>query len=249
MATDDNDAERGGGLAEGGHMTLMEHLTELRSRLIKTAAAVAVGTVAAFFLRHQMLALLQNSYTDVAGRDLVVTGPTDQFSIAMRMALFGGVVLASPVVLYQLWAFINPGLTARERKWAFPVVTVLVLLFCLGVAFAYWSLPRAVGFLVSIFDDLENLWTVELYTRFVIRFLLLFGISFQFPVFLYGAAAMGGVTSAGLAAGRRWAILTIVVVGAVVSPTGDPVTLLLLSTPLYLFYEATIWLIRLTLKK
>lgn len=228
---------------------LMGHLTELRTRLIKTFVAIAVGTVVAFFLRDQMLYLLQNSYSEVSGRDLVVTGPTDQFSIAMRMSLFGGAVLASPVIAYQAWCFVNPGLTDRERKWAFPVVGALVSLFCLGVGFAYWSLPRAVGFLVGIFDELENLWTVELYTRFVIRFLLLFGISFQFPVFLYGAAAVGGVTSARLAAGRRWAVLIIVVVGAVVSPTGDPVTLLLLSTPLYLFYEATIWLIRLTLKK
>lgn len=235
--------------ADPSGQPLMEHLTELRSRLVKTFIAVGVGTVVAFFFRNQMLHLLQNSYSEVAGRDLVVTGPTDQFSIAMRMALFGGVLLASPVIAYQAWSFINPGLTQKERKWAFPVVAALVTLFSLGVGFAYWSLPRAVAFLVSIFEDLENLWTVELYTRFVIRFLLLFGISFQFPVFLFGAAAAGVVTSAKLAAGRRWAVLIIVVVGAAVSPTGDPVTLLLLSTPLYLFYEATIWLIRLTLKK
>ncbi len=235
--------------ADPSGQPLMEHLTELRSRLVKTFVAVGVGTVVAFFFRNQMLQLLQSSYSEVAGRDLVVTGPTDQFSIAMRMALFGGVVLASPVIAYQAWSFVNPGLTQKERKWAFPVVAALVILFSFGVGFAYWSLPRAVAFLVSIFEDLENLWTVELYTRFVIRFLLLFGVSFQFPVFLFGAAAAGVVTSDKLAAGRRWAVLIIVVVGAAVSPTGDPVTLLLLSTPLYLFYEATIWLIRLTLKK
>lgn len=235
--------------ADPSGQPLMAHLTELRSRLVKTFIAVGAGTVVAFFFRNQMLYLLQSSYSEVAGRDLVVTGPTDQFSIAMRMSLFGGVVLSSPVIAYQAWSFINPGLTAKERKWAFPVVAALVTLFSLGVGFAYWSLPRAVGFLVSIFEDLENLWTVELYTRFVIRFLLLFGVSFQFPVFLFGAAAAGVVTSDKLAAGRRWAVLIIVVVGAAVSPTGDPVTLLLLSTPLYVFYEATIWLIRLALKK
>ncbi|MCY3538542.1 MAG: twin-arginine translocase subunit TatC [bacterium] len=228
---------------------LMGHLDELRSRLIKTFIAIGVGTVIAFFFRNQMLALLQDSYSNTAGRSLVVTGPTDQFSIAMRMSIFGGSVLASPVIAYQAWSFINPGLTNRERRWAIPVVAALVTLFSVGVAFAYWSLPRAVDFLVSIFSDLENLWTVELYTRFVIRFLLLFGISFQFPVFIFGAAAAGVVTSARLAAGRRWAVVIIVVVGAVVSPTGDPVTLILLSTPLYLLYEGTIWLIRLTLRK
>jgi len=228
---------------------LMGHLNELRSRLIKTFLAIGVGTVIAFFFRNQMLALIQDSYSNTAGRSLVVTGPTDQFSIAMRMSVFGGSVLASPVIAYQAWSFINPGLTRRERKWAIPVVAALVTLFSVGVAFAYWSLPRAVDFLVSIFSDLENLWTVELYTRFVIRFLLLFGISFQFPVFIFGAAAAGVVTSARLASGRRWAVVIIVVVGAVVSPTGDPVTLILLSAPLYLLYEGTIWLIRLTLRK
>lgn len=228
---------------------LIGHLSELRSRLVKSAAAIAVGTVIAFFFRDAMLELLQSSYSSTTGATLIVTGPTDQFSIAMRMALFGGALLASPVLAFQAWSFVNPGLTPREKKWAFPVVAALVILFSLGVGFAYWSLPRAVGFLVSIFDDLENLWTVELYTRFVVRFLLLFGVSFQFPVFLFGAAAAGVVSSDKLASGRRWAVLTIVTVGAVVSPTGDPVTLILLATPLYLFYEATIWIIRWTLKK
>lgn len=228
---------------------LIGHLTELRSRLVKSLAALAVGTVVAFFFRNTMLNLLQSSYADTTGDTLIVTGPTDQFSIAMRMSLFGGALLTSPVLAYQAWAFINPGLTSRERKWAFPVVTALVVLFSAGVGFAYWALPRAVGFLVSIFEDLENLWTVELYTRFVVRFLLLFGVSFQFPVFLFGAAAAGAISSDKLASGRRWAILIIVVVGAAVSPTGDPVTLILLSTPLYLFYEATIWIIRWALKK
>ena len=91
--------------------------------------------------------------------------------------------------------------------------------------------------------------TVEFYTRFTIRFLLVFGFAFQFPVFLFGTAAAGVVTSAQLAEGRRWAVLIIVVLGAVVTPTGDPLTLMLLSTPLYLFYEATIWLVRLVLRK
>ena len=228
---------------------LMGHLTELRSRIVKTAAAVVVGAVVAFFFRELMLDVLQQPYLAVSERELIITGPTQPFSIAMRMALFGGALLASPVIFFQAWAFVNPGLTTRERKWAFPVVGALMLLFSLGVGFAYWSLPRALGFLLTILEDLEAFVTVEAYTRFVIRFLLLFGISFQFPVFLFGAAAAGVVSSDKLAAGRRWAVLIIVTVGAAVSPTGDPLTLLVLSTPLYLFYEATIWLIRWTLKK
>lgn len=236
-------------VSDSSRQPLMGHLTELRSRLIKVIAAMAVGAVVAFFFREQMLDVLQRPYLKVSPRKLIVTGPTEPFSITMRMSLFGGVILASPVIAYQAWSFVNPGLTSRERKWAFPIVTAMVTLFGLGVSFAYWSMERALEFLLTILEGLDTFVTVELYTRFTIRFLLLFGLSFQFPVFLFAAAAAGAVTSAKLASGRRWAVLIIVTVGAVLTPTGDPVTLLLLSVPLYLFYEATIWLIRLILKK
>lgn len=235
---------------ERARQPLLGHLTELRNRLIKAVVAVAAGAVVAFIFREWIFDLLEGPYLLVTDRPLVITGPTELFSIAMRIALFGGVMLASPVLAYQAWAFINPGLTPRERKWAFPVAGALTLLFCLGVAFAYWSLERALGFLlVGIMSGPEVLVTVDAYTRFAVRFLLLFGVSFQYPVFLFGAAAAGMVTSAKLGRARRWAVLIIVTVGALVTPTGDPLTLLLLSTPLYLFYEATIWLIRLVLKK
>lgn len=235
--------------ADLSRQPLLGHLTELRSRLVKVMAALAVGAAAAFFLRNWMLDILQGPYLLVSDKPLIVTGPTEPFSIAMRMSLFGGAVLASPVITYQIWAFVNPGLTPRERRWAFPAVGAMVVLFGLGVGFAYWSMERALGFLLSIFDDLETFVTVEHYTRFTVRFLLLFGVSFQFPVFLFAAAAAGAVSSAKLAAGRRWAVLIIVTVGAALTPTGDPLTLLLLSTPLYLFYEGTIWLVRWFLKK
>lgn len=235
--------------ADVSRQPLLGHLTELRSRLVKVMAALAVGAAAAFFLRNWMLDILQGPYLLVSDKPLIVTGPTEPFSIAMRMSLFGGAVLASPVITYQIWAFVNPGLTPRERRWAFPVVGAMVVLFGLGVGFAYWSMERALGFLLGIFDDLETFVTVEHYTRFTVRFLLLFGVSFQFPVFLFAAAAAGAVSSNKLAAGRRWAVLIIVTVGAALTPTGDPLTLLLLSAPLYLFYEGTIWLVRWFLKK
>lgn len=229
---------------------IMGHLAELRNRLIKASLATLVGAFAAFFFRADLLDILQQPYLNVTdGQQLVITGPTEPFSIAMRIALFGGVILASPIIFYQAWAFVTPALTSKERKWAIPIVAALVFLFCLGVAFAYWSLERALDFLLNIQPGLGILITVEFYVRFVIRFLLVFGIAFQFPVFLFGTAAAGVVTSAQLAAGRRWAVLIIVVIGAVVTPTGDPLTLLLLSAPLYLFYESTIWLVKLLLRK
>ena len=228
---------------------IIGHLTELRGRLIKVVATVTVGAAVAFVYRTDLLDILQQPYVNVTDQGLIFTGPTDPFSVAMRIALFGGVILASPVIFYQVWAFVIPALTKQERKWAIPVVAALVLLFCLGVVFAYWSLERALEFLLGIQPGLEAFVSVEQYTRFTIRFLLVFGIAFQFPVFLFGAAAAGAVTSEQLSSGRRWAVLIIVTVGAVVTPTGDPLTLILLSTPLYLFYEITIWLVRYILRK
>ena len=238
------------GQVEEARQPIMAHLVELRDRLIKVSIAVVLGSIIAFFFREQILDILQEPYSKVTdGQNLVFTGPTEPFSIAMRIALFGGAVLVSPVIFFQAWAFVNPALTKRERRWAFPIVAALVFLFGLGVVFAYWSMERALEFLLNIQPGIDPIITVEFYTRFTIRFLLVFGFAFQFPVFLFGTAAAGVVTSAQLAEGRRWAVLIIVVLGAVVTPTGDPLTLMLLSTPLYLFYEATIWLVRLVLRK
>jgi len=234
---------------------ILAHLEELRSRIVKAAAAVMVGSIAAWIIREPMFEFLVAPYERSAtalgfdATDLNVFGVTEGFSIAMRLALFGGVLLASPVLFYQAWAFVNPALTKRERRWAVPIVFSLVALFLLGIGFAYWSMERALEFLLGIQPGVETLISVDNYFRFTFRFLLVFGVAFQFPVFLFAAAAAGLVTSRQLADNRRWAVLIIVVVGAVVTPTGDPLTLMLLSTPLYLFYEATIWLVRWILRK
>jgi sec-independent protein translocase protein TatC len=234
---------------ERERLPIVGHLKELRSRLIKVSIAVMVGAVVAFVYRTQLLDILQQPYVNVTDQGLIFTGPTEPFSIAMRIALFGGVMIASPVIFYQAWVFVIPALTKKERRWAIPIVAALVILFSLGVAFAYWSMERALEFLLGIQPGLDAFVSIDLYTRFTIRFLLVFGIAFQFPVFLFGAAAAGAVTSEQLAQGRRWAVLIIVTVGAVVTPTGDPITLLLLSVPLYIFYEITIWLVRFVLRK
>lgn len=234
---------------------ILAHLEELRSRLLKSSLAVLVGAVVAWVIREPMFELLVRPYERSAaalgfeGQELNVFGVTEGFSIAMRLALFGGLVIASPVWFYQAWAFVNPALTKRERRWAVPIVASLVALFLLGIGFAYWSMERALEFLLGIQPGVQTLISVDNYFRFTTRFLLVFGVAFQFPVFLFAAAAAGLVSSNQLGGNRRWAVLIIVTVGAIVTPTGDPLTLLLLSTPLYLFYEATIWLVRWILRK
>ena len=229
--------------------TILEHLDEFRWRLVKSAIALVITSTVAFIFRDWILDLLVQPYRDIGGDgELIALKPTEAFGSAMRLAFFGGAIIASPILFYQLWAFINPALSKREKRWTIPIVFALVILFMGGVAFAYWILPRSLDFLASALEVEFQLQVTE-YLKFVTLFMVVFGLSFEFPVFLYATAAAGLVTSDKLAGGRRWAVTIIVIVAAIVTPTGDPFTLLLLSVPLYLLYEITIWLIRWTLRK
>lgn len=230
---------------------IMEHLGELRGRLFKVAAAIVIGSIVAFVFRNWIFDLLVDPYEQITGESsLAFFRPTEAFSLFMRLSLFGGLVLASPIIIYQIWAFIAPALTKREKRLAIPIVAILVVLFISGIGFGYWSLQRGLGFLIDFGgDSLEPVIGGNFYLTFAMRFLLVFGIAFEFPVFLYAAAAVGVVGWRQLASGRRWAVLLIVTIGAVVTPSGDPLTLLLLSLPLYVFYEATIWIVRFTLRR
>jgi len=230
---------------------IMQHLGELRNRIFKAAAAVIIGSIVAFIFRQWIFDILVEPYERITDDStLAFFRPTEAFSLFMRLSLFGGLVLASPVVIYQIWAFVAPALTKREKRLAFPIVAILVVLFISGIGFGYWSLQRGLGFLIDFGgDSLEPVIGGNFYLTFAMRFLLVFGIAFEFPVFLYSAAAIGVVVWRQLASARRWAVLIIVTVGAVVTPSGDPITLLLLSIPLYVFYEVTIWIVRFTLRR
>lgn len=235
--------------AEEKRMSMIGHLDELRWRLLKSAIALLVGAMIAWVFRGDILGLLKAPYIDIfPGENLQTITPTEQFGSAMRLAFFGGFLLASPVVMWQLWSFVVPGLTSKERRWAIPIVTALVTLFLAGVGFAYLILPRSLLFLNSVLD-VELSVTVSEYLSFVVRFLLVFGLAFEYPVFLFAAGAVGLVSSAQLAHVRRWAILGISIVAAAATPTGDPFTMLLLAVPLYLMYEITLLLIRYILRK
>jgi sec-independent protein translocase protein TatC len=231
--------------------SITEHLEELRSRVFKAGLAIIAGAIVAFIFRNWIFDVLIAPYEQAAGdRNLVFFRPTEAFSLFMRISMYAGVVLASPVVIYQLWRFISPAMTHRERKWVIPIVSIMVVLFLSGIVFGYWSLERGLGFLLDFGTNrLDPTIGGDNYLTFAMRFLMVFGVSFLFPVFLFAAAAIGVVGWRTLAKGRRWAVLAIVTVGAVITPSGDPLTLLLLSTPLYLLYEADIWLIRFLLRR
>lgn len=232
-------------------MPLLAHLAELRSRLIKALIAVAVGTVIAFFFSDQILDFLAEPYrTAVPDGDLAFFRPTEAFSLVMRIALWAGTLLAIPVILYQLWRFVAPALTPREKRWAIPLTAILALLFLAGVAVGYWSLSRGLTFLIDFGGDaLVPVIGADYYLRFAMRFLLAFGVAFCYPVFLFATAAVGAVSVKTLRRGRRWAVVIILVSAAILTPSGDPLTLLLLSAPMYLLYEVTILAARFLLEK
>lgn len=230
--------------------SILAHLEELRWRIFRIFIAIAVGGIAAFVFADQLRTVLEAPFhTAAPDSSFQAFEAAEEFGVLMRIALFGGVILASPVILYQIWAFINPALTKRERNWAFPVVTALVVLFIGGVLFGYWTLPRGLAFLLGIFEDVTNDLRIGSYYSFVLRYLAAFGLAFLYPVFLFAAAAAGVVTAPQLARGRRWAVLIIVIAAALITPSGDAFTLIVLSVPLYVMYEATYWLIRLVLKR
>jgi len=239
-------------MTDQSRQSILSHLNELRWRPVKLAVAILIGSVIALIFGNFIKDILQLPYDRAfPGEEntLQVLAPTEEFSVLMKIAFFGGAVLASPAVIYQIWMFINPALTRREKKWAIPIVISCTVLFCLGVAVGYQTMGRGLAFLLGIFDDVANNLRLTDYFSFSIRFLLAFGISFLYPVFLFTAAAANVVTSKQLARGRRWAVLLVVTGAAIITPTGDVLTLAMLSVPLYAFYEITYWLVRLVLRK
>lgn len=229
--------------------TILEHLVELRNRLFRASIALLVGVGIGLAFYQQLFDLVARPYLEVfPDGSLQAIRAAEPFSVAMRVAGFAGFVLASPVIFYQLWAFVAPGLTKRERRWTLPIVAALVVLFTTGVVFSYSILPRALEVLGG-FLDVEYQPAIGEYVSFALRFLLVFGLTFEFPVFLFAGAAAGFVSSQRLRSGRRWAVLIIVIVAAAATPTGDAFTLFVLAGPLYALYEVTILLIRLILRK
>jgi sec-independent protein translocase protein TatC len=241
---DDEHGGRGG----DGRMTLVEHLTELRSRLIKSVLAVAIGGVIAFILYPQIFDVLIRPYDQISddGQSLVdgqllAIDPLEGFSVRLRIAMYGGITLAMPVILWQLWRFVSPGLYSHEKRYAVPFVITATFLFALGGTLAYFTLPRALQFLQDIGGEgLVAAYTPGRYFHFITFMIVAFGIGFEFPILLIFLQMAGIVSRDALKRVRRFAIVGIVVAVAIITPSGDPISLLMLSVPMWIFYELSI---------
>jgi sec-independent protein translocase protein TatC len=224
-------------------MSLVDHLGELRSRIIRSILAVGVGAAIGFFvsqtIRRYLIELLPSGHVQILS-------PGDGFAISLRIAIVVGVILAMPVLLYQLWAFVAPGLTPHERRLIRPWIPLALFFFALGVGIAFFILPFALTFLLSFTDQYitgDTLAAVP-YFDFVTTMFLAFGLLMEFPIVLYALSRVGIVTSARLAASRRIAILAIAVFAAVATPGGDLVSPTVLGGTMYLLYELTLLAIR-----
>ena len=223
-------------------MSLIDHLSELRSRIFRVILAIVAGSVVGFYFATPIRDFL---LLPLPGGTAQVLGPGDAFAIQLRISIVVGVILAMPVILYQVWSFVAPGLTPSERRTVRPWVPLALAFFALGVAIAYIVLPFAMAFLLSFTDDkLRAQIAAGPYFDFVTTIFLAFGLVMEFPILLFGLSRVGILTSARLRAARRYVILGIAIFAAVVTPGGDLVSPFVLGTTMYVLFEATVIAIR-----
>jgi sec-independent protein translocase protein TatC len=226
-----------------GHMTIWEHLAELRSRLIKVATAVAVGTIAGWFIFPYLLDFLLVPFREIQGADaqVIATEPLQAFTLRLQMSIYLGIAFAMPVILWQLWRFITPALYPHEKKYAIPFTVSAMVLFLGGAWVAYLILVPTLQFLVSIGgSNIEPLYTATSYITLIVWMMLAFGAGFEFPVVVVALQLIGVVTPRMLLGWWRLAIVIIAVVAAVITPSADPISMMALAVPMALLYFVSI---------
>ncbi len=231
-------------MAEEGQLTIIQHLEELRDRLIRSVIALTVTTLFSFIFAKQFLQLL---VAPMGGTPPVSSSPTTNIVVFTKVSLISGVALAMPFLVYQLISFIAPGLKRQEKKYLFLILPGATISFVVGVAFAYFvMLPTTIPFLKGFLGDIiQPNWFVDKYISFVTSLLLGVGLSFETPLLIFFLAKLGIVTPAALSSNRKYAVLVIAVLAAVITPTPDPFNMILVMVPLVLLYEIGILLSKL----
>lgn len=232
-----------------GSMTLVEHLRELRTRLVKAGLAILVGMVVGWIYYPQIFSFLSQPFEAVIeqaraeGRDvtLALTGVADPFVLQIQISAFAGLVLAAPVWLYQLWRYVTPGLHRNEKKWAYVFAAVATPLFAAGVVMAYVVLPYGLQILFGFTPDgVENIVSVDKYLSFFIRTVLIFGVGFLLPLLVVMLNFAGVLSGRKLISWWRGIIVGVFIFAAIATPTGDPVNLMLLAGPILLLVAAAV---------
>lgn len=227
-----------------GTMSLVEHLAELRRRLLVIVAAVIVGGVIGFIISSPVIDVLRAPLPDQFDV-LYVNSPLGGFSAKLKVAIAVGIALAMPVILFELWRFVTPGLTRGERRVVWPTLIGAVVLFALGIAVGYAILPFALGFLLGFIEpDFASLLTVDGYLGFVTVMLLAFGVVMEFPILLIGLTRAGVLNHRMLAGRRRQIIVGIFLFAIIVTPGGDPFSPTLLGLVMYGLFEGSLFVMK-----
>jgi sec-independent protein translocase protein TatC len=231
-------------MAEERQLTIIEHLEELRDRLIKSVIALTVTTLFSFVFAKRFLQIL---IAPMEQTPLVSLSPTTNIVVFAKVALISGVALAMPVLVYQLIGFIAPGLTSQERRYLFFILPGATISFVAGAAFAYFVMvPTTVLFLKGFLSDVSQpYWSIDRYISFTTSYLFWLGLSFETPLLIFFLAKLGIITPVALSRYRKYAILVIAVIAAIITPTPDPLNMVLVMGPLIVLYEIGILLARL----
>ncbi|MBW8750874.1 MAG: twin-arginine translocase subunit TatC [Propionibacteriales bacterium] len=229
-----------GPVGEGGKMSLADHFRELRARLMISVLALVVATIASFFIYDQLLELITGPYNearkhlgDQTNTIIYVSGVGGGLTIQLKLCALSGVILSSPVWLYQIWAFVLPGLHRNERRWTMIFVAIAGPLFAVGVAIGYYVLPKGLEVLISFTPaGLSNFNDFNDFFSFTVRMLLVFGLAFEIPFFVVLLNLAGVVSGQALGRYRPWIIIGTFVFAAVATPSTDPISMLFLAFPM-----------------
>ncbi|MFW6192490.1 MAG: twin-arginine translocase subunit TatC [Gemmatimonadota bacterium] len=234
-------------------MPFLDHLEELRERLIWVLVALALASIAGFFVVVELnvIGLLERPIRDLMpGEQLLFTDPTTPIMVTFKLAFVVGIILALPYIAYHVWSFFSPALHDHERRYVVPALWVAFLLFLAGIAMAYFLvLPLGLQFLLTFqAESLEPIITIDHYLRFATRLILAFGIIFEMPVVLVLLSLLGITTPEGLRHYRRHAYVGLAALSAILTPA-DLGTMAMMMGPLVLLYEASIWLVKLVVRE
>lgn len=230
-------------------MSLIQHFEELRTRLMIALAAWVVTSGVAFYFRFEVLEWLRSPLPE--SMVLSYFAVLEPFTVSMQIAAFFGLVLASPVIIGQVWGFVAPGLLPDERRYAVPFIFMAVVAFAAGVAFAYYVvLPVTIPILLSFLGEAaQGLLSIGRYIGTVLMLMGVFGLMFELPVISFLFARLGLLRAEPLVRNRRWAIVIAVAGGAIITPTGDPFNLALVAVPLIVLFEVSLLVVRVAQRK
>ena len=225
-------------------MTVVEHLSELRRRLMICLFALAGTAAFCYWFAPDIIRWFLQFYRDATNGDrnaFIFTGPLDAFVTRLKIATYGGIVLAMPILLWELWRFVTPGLNPKEKRYAVPFLVASLFLFAIGAGVALLTLPAALSFLLNAGgEQIKPLLTADKYIGLVALMILAFGLAFEFPVLLVCLLLARVITTQQLGRFRRWAIVLIVTFAAIITPSQDPYSLFAMAIPMYIFYEMSI---------